>query len=90
MLRWMSSTSVTAGPGLIALPIQRSLSFSSPISMHAEKLLRAAVEVLLVARLGQREPFTELAVDLGREEEGAALVEFHGPMAFVRGQGFEP
>lgn len=27
MLRWMSSTSVTAGPGLMTLPIQRSLSF---------------------------------------------------------------
>src|SRR5205085_6847432 len=33
MLRWMSSTSVTAGPALITLPIQRSLSLSSPISM---------------------------------------------------------
>src|SRR5215813_5392818 len=32
-LRWMSSTSVTAGPGLMILPIQRSLSFSSPISI---------------------------------------------------------
>src|SRR5678809_358219 len=29
----MSSTSVTAGPGLMIFPIQRSLSFSSPISI---------------------------------------------------------
>src|SRR5687767_13658759 len=37
MLRWMSSTSVTAGPGLMILPTQRSLSFSSPISMTRRK-----------------------------------------------------
>src|SRR5213078_346230 len=29
----MSSTSVTAGPGLMILPIQRSFSLSSPISI---------------------------------------------------------
>ena len=35
---------------------------------HTEELVRAAVEVLLVPRLRQREPFAQLAVDLGAEE----------------------
>ena len=54
----------------------------------AQELFRAAVEVLLVTRLRQREAFPQLAVDLRAEEQGAALIEFHD--AFVRGQGFEP
>src|SRR5213078_346229 len=73
-----------ADPALLLLVI--------PDLHHPEELIRAAIEVLLVARLGKRKPLAELAIDLRGEEQGRALVEFHGvhPSAadrLVRGQG---
>ena len=64
MLRWMSSTSVTA------------VLFVTDLD-DAQELLGASVEVLLVARLRKRKALAQLAVDLGTEEQGAALIEFH-------------
>ena len=76
MLRWMSSTSVTAGPGLDHLADPALLVLLVADLDDAQKLFRAAVEVLLVARLGQREAFTQLAVDLGPKNRAQLLSSF--------------
>src|SRR5882672_4415631 len=59
-----------ADPALLVLLV--------PDLHHAKELLGAPIEVFLVPWLRQREPLTELAVDLRCEEQRCTLVELHG------------
>src|ERR1044072_2572570 len=84
----MSSTSVTAGPALITLPIQRSLSFSSPISMTRRNSSELPSKYFLSPGLESARPSRSLLSILVPQDRAQLLSSFM--LAFVRELGFEP
>src|SRR5690348_16354025 len=84
----MSSTSVTAGPGLMTLPIQRSLSFSSPISITRRNSSELPSKYFLSPGLESARPSRNLLSIFVAKNSAQLLSSFM--VTFVRGLGFEP
>src|SRR6184192_363044 len=82
MLRWMSSTSVTAGPALMTLPIQRSLSLSSPISMTRRNSSELPSKYFLSPGLDSASPSRSLLSILVAKNRAQLLSSFMGWPSF--------
>src|SRR5262249_58822600 len=81
-LRWISSTSVTAGPGLMILPIHRSLSFSSPISITRRNSSELPSKYFLSPGLDSASPSRSLLSILVPKNRNVLLSSF---MSCIRG-----